>query len=195
MLSGCSEHEAHRRRADLQAAIDRTELDGSGGTLVRLSASVGVAMYPADGDSYETLLAAADRRMYQDKTHQKHRAAGHSDSRRQVVHGRGAEGFGVRRALTIRPGFAPNPPRPLRGDPKSPTPRPRGAHVRARDMLDAPDEYNVVFAGRVTASRRLVRAPDRSSLGRRPPRPTRTSAAPVAPSTSPRPSDSHDSQA
>ena len=33
-------------------------------------------MYPADGDAYETLLAAADRRMYQDKTRQKHRAAG-----------------------------------------------------------------------------------------------------------------------
>ena len=76
VLSGCSEHEAHRRRTDLQAAIGKTELDGSGGTPVRLSASVGVAMYPADGDSYETLLGAADRRMYQDKTHQKHRAAG-----------------------------------------------------------------------------------------------------------------------
>ena len=76
VLSGCSDSEAQRRRDDVQAAIGQTELDVSGDTPVRLGASVGVAMYPADGDSYETLLGAADRRMYQDKTHQKHRAAG-----------------------------------------------------------------------------------------------------------------------
>jgi hypothetical protein len=31
----------------------------------------------------------------------------------------------------VRRGCAPNPTRPLLGDPESPTPRPRGAHVRA----------------------------------------------------------------
>ena len=36
-----------------------------------LGISVGVAMFPADGHSYESLLAAADRRMYQDKATRK----------------------------------------------------------------------------------------------------------------------------
>ena len=33
-----------------------------------MSISVGAAVFPHDGDTYETLLAAADRRMYQDKS-------------------------------------------------------------------------------------------------------------------------------
>ena len=76
VLSGCTDGEAHRKRRDLQVAIGETELEAARESRLRLSASVGVAMYPADGDTYETLLAAADRRMYQDKTRQKHRAAG-----------------------------------------------------------------------------------------------------------------------
>ena len=76
VLSGCSDAEAHRKRRDLQLAIGETTIDTGPDSTVRLSASVGVGMYPADGDAYETLLAAADRRMYQDKTRQKHRAAG-----------------------------------------------------------------------------------------------------------------------
>ena len=76
VLSGCSDAEAHPKRRDLQLAIGETTIDTGPDSTVRLSASVGVGMYPADGDAYETLLAAADRRMYQDKTRQKHRAAG-----------------------------------------------------------------------------------------------------------------------
>ena len=34
---------------------------------VRLAISGGAAVFPEDGRTYETLLAAADRRMYQDK--------------------------------------------------------------------------------------------------------------------------------
>ncbi len=76
VLSGCSDAEAHRKRRDLQLAIGETTIETGPDSTLRLSASVGVGMYPADGDAYETLLAAADRRMYQDKTRQKHRAAG-----------------------------------------------------------------------------------------------------------------------
>ena len=77
VLSGCSEHEAQRRKEDVQEAIGATTLESDGQAPVKLGASVGVAMFPADGDTYESLLAAADRRMYQDKTREKHRAAGH----------------------------------------------------------------------------------------------------------------------
>jgi len=38
------------------------------GVVVPLSISAGGAVFPHDGDSYETLLAAADRRMYGDKS-------------------------------------------------------------------------------------------------------------------------------
>ena len=77
VLSGCSEDEAQRRKEDVQRSIKATTLETGGQAPVTLGASVGVAMFPADGDTYESLLAAADRRMYQDKTREKHRAAGH----------------------------------------------------------------------------------------------------------------------
>jgi len=37
--------------------------------LPRISASVGVAVYPQEGDSLLAILAAADRALYQDKGH------------------------------------------------------------------------------------------------------------------------------
>ena len=43
-----------------------------------LAISVGAAVFPHDGDSYETLLATADSRMYRDKTRRK-RHAGRDD--------------------------------------------------------------------------------------------------------------------
>jgi predicted signal transduction protein with EAL and GGDEF domain len=36
---------------------------------------VGFAVFPQDGESYETLLATADSRMYQDKVTRKRRAS------------------------------------------------------------------------------------------------------------------------
>jgi GGDEF domain-containing protein len=42
---------------------------------VRLTISVGAAVFPADGDSYEALLQIADARMYEDKAARKHRLA------------------------------------------------------------------------------------------------------------------------
>ena len=38
------------------------------GTRVPLTISVGAAVFPHDGDGYEALLAAADSRMYRDKS-------------------------------------------------------------------------------------------------------------------------------
>jgi GGDEF domain-containing protein len=42
---------------------------------VRLTISVGAAVFPDDGDSYEALLQAADARMYEDKAARKHQRA------------------------------------------------------------------------------------------------------------------------
>jgi predicted signal transduction protein with EAL and GGDEF domain len=43
------------------------------GRRVPLAISVGAAVYSADGQSYETLLASADSRMYQDKARRRRR--------------------------------------------------------------------------------------------------------------------------
>ena len=39
----------------------------------RSAISIGAAIFPQDGDSYEALLATADSRMYRDKTRRKQR--------------------------------------------------------------------------------------------------------------------------
>ena len=44
------------------------------GRHIPLAISVGAAIYPHDGDTYEALLATADSRMYRDKTSRKQAA-------------------------------------------------------------------------------------------------------------------------
>jgi predicted signal transduction protein with EAL and GGDEF domain len=41
---------------------------------VRLSISVGAAVFPLDGETYDALIEIADSRMYRDKAERKHRA-------------------------------------------------------------------------------------------------------------------------
>jgi len=41
-----------------------------------ITISIGAAIFPHDGDSYETLLATADSRMYRDKTRRKRQTLG-----------------------------------------------------------------------------------------------------------------------
>jgi len=79
VLSGCSGEEAEHKRLELQRAVDTLRFEGRPGKLVRLAISVGASIFPHDGDSYETLLATADSRMYRDKTRRKRRAAGEPD--------------------------------------------------------------------------------------------------------------------
>jgi diguanylate cyclase (GGDEF)-like protein/putative nucleotidyltransferase with HDIG domain len=67
VLADCSRREAEARAQQIQAAIESMETMVRPGVLVRASVSVGVAISPEDGDSYEDLLTAADRRMYFDK--------------------------------------------------------------------------------------------------------------------------------
>jgi diguanylate cyclase (GGDEF)-like protein len=63
--------EAERRAADLQRAVARQSVTAPDGTVLTLSISVGVALSDDDGQTFESLLDAADRRMYEDKYNRK----------------------------------------------------------------------------------------------------------------------------
>jgi len=73
VLSGCGSDEAERKRLELQRAVDHLQFEPRPGKLLSLAISVGAAIFPHDGESYETLLATADSRMYRDKTRRKRR--------------------------------------------------------------------------------------------------------------------------
>jgi diguanylate cyclase (GGDEF)-like protein/putative nucleotidyltransferase with HDIG domain len=74
VLSGCSAEEAERKRVDLQRAVDEIYFEARPGKRLPIGMSVGCAVFPQDGESYETLLATADSRMYQNKASRKQRA-------------------------------------------------------------------------------------------------------------------------
>ena len=73
VLSGCGAGEAENKRQELQMAVEGVVFEARPGRRVPLGISVGAAVYPQDGESYESLLAAADSRMYQDKAARKRR--------------------------------------------------------------------------------------------------------------------------
>ena len=68
VLAGCSREEAESKRRELQRGIEQIAFEPEPGKPIVMSISAGVAVFPHDGETYETLLAAADRRMYQDKS-------------------------------------------------------------------------------------------------------------------------------
>jgi diguanylate cyclase (GGDEF)-like protein len=68
VLAGCGREEAESKKLELQQAIDRVQFEPRPGHRLSLSISAGAAVFPHDGDSYETLLANADGRMYRDKS-------------------------------------------------------------------------------------------------------------------------------
>jgi predicted signal transduction protein with EAL and GGDEF domain len=47
--------------------VDTIPFEARPGRQIRLGVSIGAAVFPRDGKTYESLLAAADRRMYHDK--------------------------------------------------------------------------------------------------------------------------------
>jgi len=55
----------------LQEAVSGIQFETATGALVALNVSAGAAVYPDDGETYERLLARADRRMYRDKAQRK----------------------------------------------------------------------------------------------------------------------------
>jgi diguanylate cyclase (GGDEF)-like protein/putative nucleotidyltransferase with HDIG domain len=73
VLSGCGADEAEQKRQELQHAVDHLTFEARPGRRLPLAISVGAAIYPQDGESYEALLATADSRMYRDKTRRKQR--------------------------------------------------------------------------------------------------------------------------
>jgi diguanylate cyclase (GGDEF)-like protein/putative nucleotidyltransferase with HDIG domain len=76
VLSGCGGDEAERKRVELQTAVDSLHFEPRPGKVLPLAISVGAAVFPHDGESYETLLATADSRMYRDKTRRKRKGGG-----------------------------------------------------------------------------------------------------------------------
>ncbi|MAG72102.1 MAG: hypothetical protein CL471_17695 [Acidobacteria bacterium] len=76
VLSGCSEEEAENKRLELQAAVAGLAFEARPGKQIAIGISIGKAVFPHDGESYEALLAVADSRMYQDKSERKRRTRG-----------------------------------------------------------------------------------------------------------------------
>ncbi len=73
VMSGCGAEEAEQKRDELQRAIDAVFFEARPGKRIRIGVSIGTAVFPHDGDSYEVLLATADSRMYQNKADRKRR--------------------------------------------------------------------------------------------------------------------------
>jgi hypothetical protein len=57
----------------MQRAVDDVMFEARPGRRVPLAVSVGAAIFPRDGRTYEELLSTADSRMYRDKTRRKQR--------------------------------------------------------------------------------------------------------------------------
>jgi GGDEF domain-containing protein len=57
----------------MQRAVDEVMFEARPGRRVPLAVSVGAAIFPRDGRTYEELLSTADSRMYRDKTRRKQR--------------------------------------------------------------------------------------------------------------------------
>lgn len=66
-FSQCDHEAAASRCADLQEEIRRHQFEPAPGVTWHLNVSIGVAVYPDDGASFESLLEKADRRMYRNK--------------------------------------------------------------------------------------------------------------------------------
>jgi diguanylate cyclase (GGDEF)-like protein/putative nucleotidyltransferase with HDIG domain len=83
VLSGCGADEAEHKRQELQETIDGVYFEARPGKRVKLGISIGAAVFPQDGDSYDPLLAMADSRMYQNKSVRK-RKDGRESTRHDV---------------------------------------------------------------------------------------------------------------
>jgi diguanylate cyclase (GGDEF)-like protein/putative nucleotidyltransferase with HDIG domain len=73
VMAGCGSEEAEQKRDELQRSIDAVFFEARPGKRIRLGVSIGIAVFPHDGASYEALLASADSRMYQNKADRKRR--------------------------------------------------------------------------------------------------------------------------
>jgi diguanylate cyclase (GGDEF)-like protein/putative nucleotidyltransferase with HDIG domain len=67
LLASCGPAEADEQRRRLQDAVAAISLRADDGREIALRVSAGASAFPEDGESYERLLARADRRMYRNK--------------------------------------------------------------------------------------------------------------------------------
>ena len=67
VLAGCGWDETEYKRLELQEAVESLVFEAKPGVRMPLSISAGAAVFPHDGNSYEVLMAKADRRMYRNK--------------------------------------------------------------------------------------------------------------------------------
>jgi diguanylate cyclase (GGDEF)-like protein len=72
MLPECGLGEVEARSRELEAALARISVE-AGDRRFRARVSLGAAVFPSDGESFEALLAAADKRMYANKDREKRR--------------------------------------------------------------------------------------------------------------------------
>jgi diguanylate cyclase (GGDEF)-like protein/putative nucleotidyltransferase with HDIG domain len=75
VLQECDALQAHERAIELRDAVSGIPFEPAPGVAVTLAISVGHAMYPSDGGSFEALVRCADERMYHDKSNRKRGAA------------------------------------------------------------------------------------------------------------------------
>ena len=75
VLSGCGVGEVEHKRQELQRGIEDIYFEGRPSKRVPLGMSIGAAVFPHDGEAYESLLSVADGRMYQDKAARKRQVA------------------------------------------------------------------------------------------------------------------------
>jgi diguanylate cyclase (GGDEF)-like protein len=73
VLPGCESIDAHGRAAAIRAAVSALHYELAPGVEIALSISIGSAVSPAEGTSFDQLLAAADKRMFRDKANRARR--------------------------------------------------------------------------------------------------------------------------
>ncbi len=71
LLAGCGPTEAEERRRRFQEDVGGITFESEDGRSIPLRVSAAASVFPKDGDTYERLLARADRRMYRDKAQRK----------------------------------------------------------------------------------------------------------------------------
>ena len=71
LLPSCGRAEAEEQRRRVQEAVAAITLHADDGDEIALRVSAGASVFPEDGETYERLLARADRRMYRNKAESK----------------------------------------------------------------------------------------------------------------------------
>lgn len=74
ILAECDGAQAARRTVELKKAVAAIPFEAAADAAISIGISVGYAVYPTEGQSFEVLLRQADHRMYQDKAARKRSA-------------------------------------------------------------------------------------------------------------------------